>query len=46
MEEKRIGICQMLAEMLENEEISQEEEGKIRELFEERENRRAEIRIA
>lgn len=46
MEEKRIGICQMLAEMLENEEISQEEEGKIRELFEEREHRRAEIRIA
>lgn len=46
MEDKRNGICQMLAEMLENQEISQEEEGKIRELFEERENRRAEIRIA
>ena len=46
MEEKRNGICQMLAEMLENQEISQEEEGKIRELFQERENRRAEIRIA
>lgn len=46
MEEKRNGICQMLAEMLENQEISQEEEGKIRELFEEREHRRAEIRIA
>ena len=46
MEEIRNGICQMLAEMLENKEISQEEEGKIRELFEERENRRAEVRIA
>lgn len=46
MEEKRIGICQMLEDMLENQEISQKEEGKIRELFEERENRRAEIRIA
>lgn len=46
MEEKRNGICQMLAEMLENQEISQEEEGKIRGLFEEREHRRAEIRIA
>ncbi len=46
MEEKRIGICQMLEDMLENQEISQEEEEKIRELFQERENRRAEIRIA
>ncbi len=46
MEDKRIGIYQMLAEMLENQEMSQEEERKVRELFEERENRRAEIRIA
>ena len=46
MEEKGIRVCQMLEEMLENQEISQEEEGKIRKLFEERENRRAEIRIA
>ena len=46
MEDKRIGIYQMLAEMLENQEMSQEEEEKIRELFEEREHRRAEIRIA
>ena len=41
MEEKGIRICQMLEEMLENQEISQEEEGKIRKLFEEREDRRA-----
>lgn len=46
MEEKGIRVCQMLEEMLENQEMSQEEEGKIRKLFEERENRRAEIRIA
>lgn len=46
MEEKGIRVCQMLEEMLENQEISQEDEGKIRKLFEERENRRAEIRIA
>lgn len=46
MEEKGIRVCQMLEEMLENQEISQEEEGKVRKLFEERENRRAEIRIA
>ena len=46
MEDKRIGIYQMLAEMLENQEMSQEEERKVRKLFEERENRRAEIRIA
>lgn len=46
MEEKGIRVCQMLEEMLENQEISQEEEGKIRKLFEERENRRVEIRIA
>ena len=46
MEGKGIRVCQMLEEMLENQEISQEEEGKIRKLFEERENRRAEIRIA
>ena len=46
MEERNNGIYQMLAEMLENQEISQEEEGKIRGLFQEREHRRAEIRIA
>ena len=46
MDEKGIRVCQMLEEMLENQEISQEEEGKVRKLFEERENRRAEIRIA
>lgn len=46
MEDRNNGIYQMLAEMLENQEISQEEEGRIRELFEERENRRAEVRIA
>ena len=46
MEEKGIRVCQMLEEMLENQEISQEDEGKIRKLFEERENRRAEVRIA
>lgn len=46
MEEKGIRVCQMLEEMLENQEISQEEERKIRGLFEEREHRRAEIRIA
>ncbi|WWR20955.1 helix-turn-helix transcriptional regulator [Lachnospiraceae bacterium JLR.KK009] len=46
MEEKGIRVCQMLEEMLENQEISQEEEGKIRKLFEEREDRRAEVRIA
>lgn len=46
MEEKGIRVCQMLEEMLENQEISQEEEGKVRKLFEEREDRRAEIRIA
>lgn len=46
MEEKKNGIYYMLAEILENEEMSQEEEGKIRELFEDREHRRAEIRIA
>ncbi len=46
MEDKINGIYQMIAEMLENQEISQEEEGKIRELFQERENRRAEVRIA
>lgn len=46
MEERSNGICQMLAEMLENKEISQEEEGKIRGLFQEKEHRRAEIRIA
>lgn len=46
MEEKRNGIFQMLEEMLENQEISQEEERKIRGLFEGREHRRAEIRIA
>ena len=46
MEEKGIRVCQMLEEMLENQDISQEEEGKIRKLFEEREDRRAEVRIA
>lgn len=46
MEEKNNGIFQMLEEMLQNNEITQEEEGKIRNLFQERENRRAEIRIA
>ena len=46
MEGKGIRVCQMLEEMLENQEMSQEEEGKIRKLFEERENRRAEVRIA
>lgn len=46
MEDRNNGIYQMLAEMLENQEISQEKEGRIRELFEERENRKAEIRIA
>ena len=46
MEEKGIRVCQMLEEMLENQEISQEEEGMVRKLFEERENRRAEIRMA
>lgn len=30
MEDKRIGIYQMLAEMLENQEMSQEEERKVR----------------
>lgn len=46
MEEKKNGIYFMLAEMLESQEMSKEEEGKIRELFEGRENRRAEVRIA